>query len=66
MFKRLLQLLSISCRHKRTTKPFATVYSAAAGTDWLPVGSGAGHYVVCLDCGKKFVYDWSRMQILKQ
>lgn len=24
-----------------------------------------GHYVVCLDCGKEFGYDWDRMRVLK-
>jgi len=28
------------------------------------VGSGPSHYIVCLDCGKKFAYDWQNMRII--
>ena len=44
---------------------FASI-SAAVAADWEPVAaSGPGHYVVCLECGKKFGYDWSEMRIIK-
>jgi len=34
--------------------------------DWMPVGHGGpSHYVVCLDCGKKFSYDWSNMRVVR-
>jgi len=68
MLDRVLQLLAITCRHRNTSQPFAT---AAAGerhsgsAEWEEVGSGAAHYVVCLDCGKKFAYDWQNMRMLR-
>ena len=66
MFEKLLQLLHIACSHRNTSKP----YAAAVATDrhstgeWESVGTGAGHYVVCMDCGKKFPYDWVNMHIV--
>ena len=67
MVERLLQMLSITCSHKRTSQPFTAANSirAAANSDWEAVGSGPSHYVVCLECGKKFAYDWQRMRIVK-
>jgi hypothetical protein len=44
-----------SCRHRRTTRPI---------TPLSKPGSPAGEtYVVCLDCGKHFAYDWTRMRL---
>ena len=71
MMERILQLLSIRCSHKHMTQPFAAVVASRAATapssDWESVGpsSGPSHYVVCLDCGKKFSYDWAQMRILR-
>ncbi len=69
MLTKLLQLLSLSCKHNRTTKPFAAAVGMAANStasaQWESVGSGPGHYVVCLDCGKKFAYDWANMRIMR-
>jgi hypothetical protein len=67
MFEKILQLLSVACSHRKLSKPFAAEsdngYKAA---DWMPVGaSGPSHYVVCLDCGKKFSYDWSNMRVVR-
>ena len=45
------------CSHRRTTFPL----TQARTTD--PDASEI--YVVCLDCGKQFVYDWERMRIAK-
>jgi len=36
------------CAHRRTTFPLT-----------LPA---IGTYIVCLDCGRPFAYDWSKMQ----
>jgi len=34
--------------------------------DWDSVSpTDAGTYVVCLDCGRHFDYDWSRMRVVK-
>ena len=65
MFEKLLQLLSLTCRHKRTSQPIAAAVSAApaaAAGEWEAVGPAGGHYIVCLDCGKKFPYDWANMR----
>ena len=64
MLEKFLQLLSISCRHKNTSQPFAAAVAASSttGGEWETVGSGPSHYVVCLDCGKKFAYDWANMR----
>jgi hypothetical protein len=35
------------CSHRRTT---------------LPVTHNAETYVVCLECGRRFAYDWARMR----
>ena len=67
MFEKILQLLSIVCSHKNISKPFAAAVAAdsAHNSNWEPVGTGPGHYVVCLDCGKKFAYDWTNMHLVR-
>lgn len=66
MFEKLLQFLHIACNHRNTTKPFAAAVAsdAHANAGWDSVGTGPGHYVVCLDCGKKFAYDWANMRVV--
>jgi hypothetical protein len=58
MFK-LLDVL-FGCTHKRYTFPITTRgrqrRSAAAAL--------TGTYVVCLDCGKEFPYDWRQMKVV--
>lgn len=45
------------CLHRRTTFPISKRGNRhAAGR--------TGTYVVCLDCGKEFAYDWQKMRIL--
>jgi hypothetical protein len=68
MVNKILQLLSIRCSHKKISQPFAASSSVrrAMNSDWdipAPVGY---HYVVCLDCGKKFQYDWNHMRIVSE
>jgi hypothetical protein len=68
MFERVLQFFSIVCNHRKLSKPFAAASSASSSSsDWDTTveQSGAAHYVVCLDCGKKFGYDWSAMRVMK-
>ncbi len=66
MVEKILQLLSLSCRHNKTTQPFtASTGTASKSSDWEEVGSGTSHYVVCLDCGKKLGYDWTNMRLLR-
>ena len=66
MFEKFLQILRISCSHHNTSKPFAAAVGndTHSGAEWDSVGSGPGHYVVCLDCGKKFAYDWANMRMV--
>jgi hypothetical protein len=52
MFGWLLNLL-FGCRHRKTSFPMTPVD---------PVEAGHGAFVVCLDCGKRFSYDWDRMR----
>lgn len=51
------------------SKPFATASESTTRnhkSDWETVTATAGgHYVVCLDCGRQFAYDWSRMRVMK-
>jgi hypothetical protein len=52
--------LVFSCKHRRTTFPFTPVKRKTAGTQGeFP----AETYVVCLDCGKQFSYDWEKMRL---
>ncbi|MBZ5509790.1 MAG: hypothetical protein LAN70_01330 [Acidobacteriia bacterium] len=64
MFEKFLQLLSMTCRHKHTSQPFAavSVNSIAPRSEWEPMGARTGHYIVCLDCGKRIPYDWANMR----
>lgn len=48
------------CCHKRTSFPRTT----KARGDRHGVIEQAGTYVVCLDCGKEFGYDWQEMRRL--
>ena len=67
MLEKILQLLSVKCRHKNISQPFSAASpraASSAGGDWDAVSSPATHYVVCLDCGHKFPYDWQNMRIV--
>jgi hypothetical protein len=56
MMLKLLDAL-FGCSHDRLTFPRTSERS----------GRAKGTYVVCLDCGKEFAYDWALMKvILKQ
>lgn len=49
------------CSHRRTTFPLTP---ARKGVGIAPASTGRrGTYVVCLDCGKEFGYDWEGMRI---
>jgi len=66
MLERILQLLALSCRHKHLSQPFAAAAAAPPKPgEWEEIGSDPGHYVVCLDCGKRFTYDWATMRIVR-
>ena len=51
------------CSHNRTTFPITrgrkSLSVAAAATS----NAGNRTYVVCLDCGKEFAYDWQQMRV---
>jgi len=69
MLQKIAQMLSSGCHHRRISKPFAAATSShsAAGAQWETFDSqqAGSHYVVCLECGKKFGYDWSQMKMLR-
>ena len=69
MWEKVLQLLAVHCRHSNLSKPFSDTSAGRRDdlhTEWDDVSSHqATPYVVCLDCGKHFSYDWSRMQVMK-
>ena len=47
----------LGCAHRRTTFPITPARKAG----FSPARHGT--YVVCLDCGKEFGYDWAEMRI---
>jgi hypothetical protein len=47
------------CWHKRTTFPLTSRRGQRRSG-----ASQKGTYVVCLDCGKEFAYDWQKMRIM--
>lgn len=65
MLTKLLQMLGMSCRHSHISHPFAAaVITRNKSDDWDTVTESGDHYVVCLDCGRKFRYDWSAMRVV--
>jgi hypothetical protein len=52
------------CSHQRTTFPLTPGRKSSGYTAASAVRSGT--YVVCLDCGKEFAYDWDGMRIGRQ
>jgi hypothetical protein len=66
VIRKFLQLVGMSCRHRHISHPFVAVPGVPSRSqDWEAVSGDDGHYVVCLDCGKRFPYDWSAMRIVK-
>ncbi len=66
MFERILQFFWLACRHNNTSQPFTSSDSKPTKSgDWDAVSSAPSHYVVCLDCGRKFSYDWTNMRLVK-
>jgi hypothetical protein len=49
------------CGHQRTTFPITPGRRSA-----LAAAPTASTYVVCLDCGKEFAYDWKAMRVGEQ
>jgi hypothetical protein len=48
------------CYHPKLSFPM----TARAGQRRSPAASLTGTYIVCLDCGKEFPYDWQQMRVL--
>jgi hypothetical protein len=57
-----LKLLGIlfGCWHRHLSFPM----SMKPGQNQSKAGRRTGTYVVCLDCGKEFSYDWEQMRVL--
>ena len=55
----LASLLSslFGCSHQRTTFPLTPSRKMATASN------RHGTYVVCLDCGQEFRYDWKQMRV---
>ena len=48
------------CSHKHTTFPLTPARKAATASSW---STRLGTYVVCLDCGQEFRYNWKEMRM---
>jgi hypothetical protein len=51
--------LLFGCWHRKLSFPV----SVGQGQPRRPGTWRTGTYVVCLDCGREFAYDWQRMRI---
>jgi hypothetical protein len=68
MLEKVLNLLSLGCRHNHISVPFSMDMARQHPThvDWAEeLPTGCSHYVVCLDCGRRFGYDWGEMKVVK-
>jgi hypothetical protein len=50
------------CTHKKLSFPI-TVRGARRRNSVAAAATGT--YVVCLDCGQEFPYDWSQMKVMR-
>ena len=48
------------CTHRNYSFP----RTAKGATRRIQAASLTGTYVVCLDCGKEFAYDWQEMRVV--
>ena len=53
--------LAFGCRRKRCSFPITVRGKVRRG---IAAASLTGTYVVCLDCGREFPYDWPQMKML--
>ena len=58
MFSKILDAL-FGCGHQRYSFPITVKKGRRT-----PAALATGTYVVCLDCGKEFAYDWKQMKIV--
>ncbi|HYU46798.1 MAG TPA: hypothetical protein VEK84_11570 [Terriglobales bacterium] len=49
------------CWHSHYSFPM----TVRAGSQRSGAAAGTGTYVVCLDCGKEFSYDWQAMKLVE-
>ena len=49
-----------ACTHRRTTFPLTPARRNAA---YAAQNARMGTYVVCLDCGNEFAYNWDEMRV---
>jgi predicted transcriptional regulator len=49
------------CAHEHCTFPITAKKQGAAPSEGKPVTTT---YIVCLDCGKEFPYDWQQMKVV--
>jgi hypothetical protein len=59
MLQKFLNTL-FGCAHQRTTFPLTP---SRKGAGYCSSVQRNGAYVVCLDCGKEFSYDWKEMRV---
>jgi len=52
--------IMFGCSHKRCSFPI-TVRGKLRRS---PAASVTGTYIVCLDCGQEFPYDWNQMKLV--
>ena len=60
MFQSFLNKM-LGCSHQHTT--FPQTPSRKNGSQQAPGIMRNGTYIVCLDCGKEFTYNWSEMRM---
>jgi hypothetical protein len=60
MFTEVFDML-FGCWHKNYSFPITAKKGSASHCEAARV---TGTYVVCLDCGKEFPYDWNQMRML--
>jgi hypothetical protein len=59
-----MSLLNVlfGCTHKKLSFPI-TIRGARRRSS--EAAAATGTYVVCLDCGQEFGYDWSQMKVVR-
>lgn len=58
MFSKMMDAV-FGCRHTRYSFPLTIRANSRRAT----FASRVGTYVVCLDCGREFAYDWQAMRV---
>jgi len=68
LLEKMLKWFSLGCRHTHLSVPFSmdVARQHQAHLDWAEeLPPGCSHYVVCLDCGLRYGYDWDAMKVIK-